>query len=245
MADAGTGSGSEGRSQVLAAVRRALGRGPDGIAEPAAVRERLAHPRPNTVPARGRLQQPELTELFVNQALQAGASVAKVASIDEVPAAVAAFCAEHDLPVAAVIAEASPLRELPWLAAGMASEKRMVRSGDALAVGSAVAGIAETGTLVMLSGPENPVTSNFLPDNHVLVVDSKDLLGTSEDLWAQLREQLGERGLPLPRTVNWITGPSRSGDIEMIMLMGAHGPIRLHVLVIEAAASMARGPQRP
>lgn len=234
MADAG-----DGRSQVLSAVRKALGRAVEGAAEPAEVRERLAHPRANTVPARGRLQQPELTELFVAQALEAGASVAKLASLEEVPAAASAFCAEHGLPATVVMAEASKLGDLPWQASGVASDFRLPRSGDSLVVSSAVAGIAETGTVVMLSGPENPVTANFLPDNHLVVVHARDLMGTSEDLWAVLREQLRERGLPLPRTVNWITGPSRSGDIEMIMLMGAHGPIRLHLLVIEALVSVA------
>lgn len=229
----------DGRSQVLAAVRSALGRGAETTAEPAAVRERLERPRANTVPARGRLQQPELTELFVAQALQAGASVARVGSLDEVPAAVAAFCAEHALPPTAVLAASSPLAGLPWQDAGISSELRLVRSGDALAVGAAITGIAETGTLVMLSGPENPVTANFLPDNHLVVVEARDLLGASEDIWAMLREHLRERGLPLPRTVNWITGPSRSGDIEMTMLMGAHGPIRLHVVVVEAAIGAA------
>ncbi len=221
----------DGRAQVLSAVRTALGRSGDRAAEPSAVRERLERPQANTVPARGRLQQPELTELFVTQALQAGATVARVSMIGEVPAAVAAFCAEHGLPSTAIMAEVSPLQDLPWQAAGVRAEGRLVRSGDSLGVGAAVAGIAETGTLVMLSGPENPVTANFLPDNHLVVVHARDLLGTSEDLWAMLRE----RGLPLPRTVNWITGPSRSGDIEMTMLMGAHGPIRLHLVIIEAA----------
>lgn len=222
-------AGSDDRSQVLSAVRKALGRELDGASEPELVRERLEHPRANTVPARGRLQQPELTELFVTEAARAGASVATVARIEEVPAAVADYCAEHALPSTAVMAEASPLRHLSWQASGLASENRLVRSGDSLAVGSAVAGIAETGTLVMLSGPENPVTANFLPENHVIVLRTRDLLGASEDLWAMLRE----RGAPLPRTVNWITGPSRSGDIEMTMLMGAHGPIRLHVVLVD------------
>jgi len=148
MANAGT----DGRSQVLLAVRKALGRAPDGATEPAAVSERLAHPRANTVPARGRLQQPELTELFVTEALRAGASVAKVARIEEVPAAVAAFCAEHGLSATAVMAEASKLGDLPWQASGVSSDLRLVRSGDPLVVSSAIAGIAETGTLVMLSG---------------------------------------------------------------------------------------------
>ena len=74
------------------------------------------------------------------------------------------------------------------------------------------------------------MTANFLPDNQVIVVRSADLVGAPGDAWMRLRA----RG-DLPRTVNWITGPSRSGDIEMTMLMGAHGPVRLHVLVVEDA----------
>lgn len=219
----------DGRAQVLSAVRAALGRAGADQPEPAAVRERLERPQSNTIPARGRLQQPELTELFITQARQAGASVVRVAGMADIPAAVVDFCAEHALPPVVVLPGLSPLRELSWQAAGVDSELRLVRSGDVLALSLAVAGIAETGTLVMLSGLENPVTTNFLPEHHLIVVRTRDLFGASEEVWAMLRE----RGGPLPRTVNWITGPSRSGDIEMVMLMGAHGPIRLHVVVVD------------
>lgn len=223
----------DGRAEVLAAVRRALGRGAaEGEAEPDAVRRRLQQPASNTVPARAALQQPELTELFVAQALQAGATLARLSDRGGIPAAVAAFRDEHDLPPTVVCAPASPLLELPWSSVGLKLESRLVGSGDPLAVSTAAAGIAETGTLVLLSGPENPVTANFLPDHHLVVIDRRDLLGTAEQLWAMLRE----RGEALPRTVNWITGPSRSGDIEMTMLMGAHGPLRLHLLLLDQGA---------
>ena len=106
--------------------------------------------------------------------------------------------------------------------------RRLAESGDAIAVSEAALGVAETGTLLVGSGPATPVSANFLPDNQVLVLRATDIVGTPEDAWQRLRAQGA-----LPRTLNWITGPSRSGDIEMTMLMGAHGPIRLHVLVLD------------
>ncbi len=223
--------GASGRDQVLASVRRALGRKGEAP-EPEAVTARLARPQQNTIPMRAQLQQPELTELFLSMAADAQATVVRLPSRERVPAAVADFCREHGLSAQAVIAPASPLADLDWSTGGVAVETRAVRSGDPVALATAAAGIAETGTLALLSGPENPVTGNFLPDNHLVVLEERDLLGTPEDLWAMLRE----RGLPLPRTVNWITGPSRSGDIEMTMLMGAHGPIRLHILFVDAGS---------
>ena len=220
------------RALVLSRVRRALGRGtPDpAAAVPAGdvADARIGHPRANTIPLRAQLQQPQLGELFDEMVRASTATLARVPSMDAVPEAVAAWRAEQGVEGEVVLAPASPLRELPWGEAPV--QHRLIRSGDAVAVSSAALGVAETGTLLLCSGPENPVSSNFLPENQVVVVRSADLVGAPEDAWARLRE----RGA-LPRTVNWITGPSRSGDIEMTMLMGAHGPIRLHVVVVEYA----------
>ena len=69
--------------------------------------------------------------------------------------------------------------------------------------------MAETGSLVMISGSENPSTLNFLPDNHIIVVSAKDIAGDYESVWTKIRYTFGKGGMP--RTVNWITGPSRSG----------------------------------
>jgi len=89
---------------------------------------------------------------------------------------------------------------------------------------------AETGTLVMASGPDNPTTLNFLPDTHIVVVDAKDIAGDYETVWARVREKFGIEALP--RAINLITGPSRSADIAQILILGAHGPRRLHVLIV-------------
>jgi L-lactate dehydrogenase complex protein LldG len=100
---------------------------------------------------------------------------------------------------------------------------------DLSAVSHAFAGVAETGSLIVLSGPDNPVTLNFLPDNHIIVLSGADLFGDLESVWTKLRRDLG-KGV-MPRTVNIITGPSRSADIEQTLLLGAHGPRRLHILI--------------
>jgi L-lactate dehydrogenase complex protein LldG len=219
------------RALVLSRVRRALGRGtPDpAAAAPAgdAVDARIGHPRANTIPLRAQLQQPQLGELFDEMVRASAATLARVPALDALPDAVAAWRAEQGIEGEVVLAPESPLGELPWRDE-LPVERRLIRSGDAVSVSSAAVGVAETGTLLLCSGPENPVSANFLPENQVVVVRSADLVGSPEDAWARLRE----RG-PLPRTVNWITGPSRSGDIEMTMLMGAHGPVRLHVVLVE------------
>ena len=98
---------------------------------------------------------------------------------------------------------------------------------DLVAVSHAFGGVAESGTLMLTSGADNPTTLNFLPDTHVVVLDAADVTGDYETLWQRLRERCGD-GV-LPRTVNLITGPSRSADIGQTLILGAHGPRRLHV----------------
>lgn len=217
----------QGRAAVLARVRRALGR-PQGEAVPEVVRERLQTPRANTIPARSRLQQPQLTALFTQMVTQSQATLAEVPDWGALPSAVADWLEQQQLPAEVVLAAANPMQRLSWSMVGVRLQSRPARSGDPVAIGLACAGIAETGTLAMASGAANPVTSNFLPEHQLLVLSATDVVGAAEDLWALRRE----RGLPMPRTLNWITGPSRSADIEMTMVPGAHGPVGLHVLLV-------------
>jgi L-lactate dehydrogenase complex protein LldG len=103
--------------------------------------------------------------------------------------------------------------------------------GDDLnAVSAAFAAVAETGTLALVSGPDNPTTLNFLPDNHFVVLFAEDLVADAESVFVRLKAAY--RAGALPRTVNFITGPSRSADIEQTLLLGAHGPRRLHIVVV-------------
>lgn len=101
---------------------------------------------------------------------------------------------------------------------------------DLVGLSHAECGIVETGTLALFSGPDNPTTLNFLPENHIVVVNQSDILPHYEDIWPLVRERYGAGGMP--RALNLITGPSRSADIEQTLLLGAHGPVRLHVLLV-------------
>jgi len=123
---------------------------------------------------------------------------------------------------------------MPWERAGTLEVTTGASDGTQLAsVSHASGGVAETGTLILVSGPDNPTTLNFLPDNHIVVLDAKDVAGDYETIWQRLRERFGA-GI-MPRTVNMITGPSRSADIEQTLILGAHGPRRLHVILVGEA----------
>jgi L-lactate dehydrogenase complex protein LldG len=104
---------------------------------------------------------------------------------------------------------------------------------DLVSVTGAFSGVAETGTLALTSGAPSPTLLNFLPENHIVVLDAQDLSGSYEDLWARLKARYGAE---MPRTLNLVTGPSRSGDIEQTILMGAHGPKRLHIILVDDQA---------
>jgi len=100
---------------------------------------------------------------------------------------------------------------------------------DLNALSFAFAGVAESGTLALVSGGDNPTTLNFLPENHVAVVKRDDIVADYEAVFVKLRAVYGKGGAP--RTLNLITGPSRSADIEQTLLLGAHGPRRLHIVI--------------
>lgn len=223
---------SEARDAVFGAIRRALKRGPVSDKEAAALSERLSrHPR-NLVPTRATaLDEEGRIDLFVKMAEEADATVTRVESLAAVPAAVAEYLAGHNLAPEAVI---GGLDEIPWGERPLIALKRG-RAGpeDAVGLAPAFAAIAETGTLMLISGRETPTSINFLPDTHIVVLRREQVVASYEDGFDRLREFSAENG-GWPRTANFITGPSRTGDIEQKIELGAHGPRRLHIVLVEA-----------
>ena len=136
-----------------------------------------------------------------------------------------------NLPASVRLGADKRLAAMPWNQQ-RALELRQGRSDghDEVGVSHAFGGIAETGTLVMTSGPDNPSTINFLPEHHIVVVDVDEIDGDMEAVLARVRKKFG-RGR-MPRTLNFITGPSRSGDIEQKIVLGAHGPRALHIIIV-------------
>ena len=221
---------NEARSQILNGIRRSLQRGELSGDALKAVEARLAEPPRGPAVARAALAQPDKVALFCQWAEANDATVARVAPA-EVAAEVSAYLARNNLPAEAVIAPSPQLAGYDWSSQKMLSLHRGRGEGsDHVSITGAFAAIAETGTVVMASGPEHPVTLNLLPDTHIVVLRESDIVGGYEEVWERLRAQYGKDRMP--RTVNTITGPSRTGDIEQAMELGAHGPRRMHVLVV-------------
>ena len=221
-----------GRAAILAKVRASLAEAGDDPARRAAVEARLARPPKGVIPARGKLPENARVDLFETLARKFAATVQRVRSHDDVPKAVAAYLRAKNLPAAVRVGADKRLTAMPW-----DRQKALeVRAGpsdgdDEAGVSHAFGGIAETGTLVMVSGKDNPSTINFLPEHHIVVVEAADVDGDMESVLAKVRKKFGKG--KMPRTLNFITGPSRSGDIEQKIILGAHGPRALHIILVD------------
>ncbi|MEL7153280.1 MAG: lactate utilization protein [Pseudomonadota bacterium] len=221
---------SDSRPAILDRIRRNLENEGAESERIFAVRERLEN-HPSGVVPKGPRTRLQIVKLFCSKAKAAGATVAQIKRGNEANA-ISKYLREKNLPQRLRMGESRRLKRIKWPA----------RSGPEIAIGPsdgqdlvglshAFGAIAESGTLVMLSGNDNPTTLNFLPENHIVVVDTKDVVNDHESVWARVRKAYG--GQDMPRTINMITGPSRSADIEQTLIMGAHGPVRLHILVVK------------
>jgi L-lactate dehydrogenase complex protein LldG len=229
---------SGGRDDILGGIRKALKRGPLDDAAAAPLRARLAAPTRNLVPTRATgLDDAGRIALFVAMAEEVQTTVARVASLADVPGAIATYLASENLPAELVMAPDPALDAIPWGERPLLQLRRgKAAPGDQVSVTPAFAGIAETGTLMLISGAETPSTLNFLPDTHVVVLKAGQVVPTYEEGWTRLRAR-GE----MPRTVNFITGPSRTGDIEQRIQLGAHGPRRLHIVLVDEGSGLPSG----
>lgn len=221
------------RAQILAGIGKSLGR-TAGEAQRAAARERIAGHARNLIPARARIDHADQIRLFEQMALEVSATVARLPGLDAVPDAVADYLAGHNLPAELRVAPDPALDPIPWdRRPTLTVSSGRARDADAVSLTGCFAGIAETGTLMLVSGAERPTTLNFLPDTHIVVLKAEQVVGGYEDAWDRLRAHGPAFEGGMPRTVNMVTGPSRTGDIEQTIQLGAHGPRRLHILLVE------------
>lgn len=219
------------RAAILSKVRASLGgRDDDGRAD--AANARLAEAQPGIIPARGQLKKDARLELFSAQAAAVSATMTRVKSYGEIAGAVTAYLRSRNLPMSVRVGADKRLAKAGWSGEKTLEVLKGASGGhDMTGVSHAFAGIAETGTVALLSGPDNPTTLNFLPEHHIVVVSAKEIEGDMEAVWAKLRKTHG-KGV-MPRALNLVTGPSRSGDIEQTILLGAHGPRALHLIIVE------------
>ena len=224
-------SPDKARTAVLARVRAALGVAASDRVREAEVASRLErHPR-GTIPSRATRRGAErvalLTEMLTNQ----GADVSRAPTPRDAVGAIASFLGTCNLPPRLRMGADPVLAALPWREAwDIERSFGCAEPGDGASLSRAVVAAAETGTLFLVSGPDNPTTLNFLPEAHTILIAASDIVGSYEEAWGRLRA-LYVQGT-LPRTVNLISGPSRTADIEQTIVRGAHGPRRLHVLIL-------------
>ena len=229
------------RSVLFSRIRQALGVSGDEPARRRAVDERLSQHSRNLVPRRGQLERPERIALFRTMAEGVYATVAEAGGPAEIPALIAAYLRQQNLPSRVRHGDDPLLSELPWRDGAPTVERLSGRAEptDEVSVSRAVAGVAESGTLILLSGPDNPTTLNFLPETHIAVVHGNDIVASYEDVFDRIRSAFGTGRMP--RTLNMITGPSRTGDIEQRLELGAHGPKRLHIIIVKDSSPQPTG----
>jgi L-lactate dehydrogenase complex protein LldG len=218
------------REAVLARVRTALGRkGTEDAARSAAlayIATRKQGPRP-ALPA-------DLVQRFLTRAADMESTVERVATLDDVAPAIGRYVA------ALGDASSDPTQNpragvcwpefgwLDWKSVGLSIESRPTVGHDALGVTGCSCAIAETGTLVFVTGTDTPTGTFLLPETHVAVVRPDQIVGGMEDALARIRTERDR----MPRAINLVSGPSRTGDIEQTIVLGAHGPRRLHIVLV-------------
>ena len=211
------------REKILARIRKAQGRGGSkpSQAELEAVETYLrAHPR-GTLPR----VDGDLVARFRARAESMQSTTGEVERMSEVPVAVARYLRAGNLALSGCVWP--QLAHLDWKGAGLALEPRGAKDGDPLGVTGAFAAIAETGTLVLASGPGTPASVSLLPETHIAIVPAARVVAHMEEAWDLARAELRE----LPRAVNFVSGPSRTADIDQTIVLGAHGPYRVHILI--------------
>ena len=209
------------RQHIFYQIKKSLGRETLTGKSLDSLQAHLAQPPIYEQPA---LDKAELIPRFVQQVTKVAGTVEMLSTSAEIPFAVLDFLQQQHLPPKIIIDKT--LQTLTW-----PHKLQLIHGGasaeDVVSVNRAFAGIAETGSVVLLSGADSPTSLNFLPAIHLVILYQVDLVAYLEDIWSRLRQQL------MPRSVNIITGPSRTADIEQTIQLGAHGPKQLHLFLVK------------
>jgi L-lactate dehydrogenase complex protein LldG len=218
------------RARILGGISATLDAAADATVRKRSAVQRLAQPLAHPRPRRAMHAGAERVAQFKQFQRALGVDVIDVASVGDVPLAVAGYLAALDLPQRIRRGSDPQLAALPWeSASGLGIDIGAAEEGDVVGLSRAIAGVAETGTLVLASGSGNPVTVGLLPETHIVVLHADAIVASYEEACERV---LDANAGAMPRTLNLVTGASRTGDIGGKIVMGAHGPRRLAVVLV-------------
>lgn len=171
---------------------------------------------------------------FIDRARASGADVRALANMTEIPRAIAETLRDRTLPAIIHLPPVSTWNALDWEFAPRLTRSRDAPGPDDAALSLAPYAIAETGTLVFPSANERPASWHFRPGLEIAILRAGDICPHLESVLAKAKQNGA-----LPHTINLVTGPSRTGDIEQTLELGAHGPKALVIFVIEGDERLA------
>lgn len=212
------------RTAILGKIRHALDTRQSANQDITSIDDRLQQHRRGPQPA----WTEDNVQRFITKVEAAAGTVSRIATREQLIPAIMGYLEQHSLGLNLLRATSILLDDIQWPET-LTVDHRIANENDVNVVTEAFAAVAETGSVVLLSGPDSPVTLNFLPENYLCIVQQGNIVGHIEDVWDKIRQS----GMPMPRTVNFITGPSRTADVEQTIQMGAHGPRRVHILLLD------------
>jgi L-lactate dehydrogenase complex protein LldG len=176
------------------------------------------------------LPSSELCEAFLVNVLKNQGTVACASNRSEAVKAVAQHLHSRFRTRKLVAGNDPRLAAMPWRDGAVLPRFGAAEHGENASLSYARMGIAETGSIVTYTGKSNPAANNLLVEDHIVLVDTANLVATLDDAWTQINKDQEKSGRP--RGVNLISGPSSTADIEAQLVKGAHGPRSWHVILL-------------
>lgn len=212
------------RQQVFGDVRQSLDRLKPSIIQAAqAEYERIMStetPRP--------VVDGHLVDNFIAKHTAVNGTLKIVGNYSEVPGAVGEFLDSHDLPSRMLMGSSEFLSQFDWPQEWQI-DRRIATKTDLVSVTDAVCAIAETGTIMIFSSSNASSTHAFVPENHVAIINAGQVVRHLDDALKIASTKINDN----TPGVHMVTGPSKTADVEQTIQYGAHGPRRLHVIIID------------
>lgn len=211
-------TGDAARAQILVRIRAGL----------ASIQSRPVAP---TIPSSEAVDRGALIARFRQHAHEAAATTERIPVYADLPSSVARYLHGQGLPAQALVVDdiraLGAFDEQPDELAVI--DRSIQPDGDTVVTGC-FAGLADAGAIVIVSAAGYPVAMNFLAETHIAVVPACRIFADHDDLWRCFDEEFGDIR---PRMMNWIVGPSRTADLGVPSKLGAHGPARVHILIVD------------